>query len=100
MTVPFDIVPAREIDVEEQKGFNHVEDVGGDVLPFDHLSGRRFEILAYRLTSASLAPIETATLVKTSGDRGRDVLLYRAGVLRQVVQCKNQQSPMTGPAVA
>ncbi len=74
-------------------------DVGSDMLPFDHLSGRRFEILAFLLKQSMRAAEERVTLLKSSRDRGRDVALYRSGRLVELIQCKNQMDAMTRPDV-
>jgi len=75
------------------------KDVGGDVLPFDHLSGFRFELLAYRLQAETTGsdPTCAVTLVKTSGDRARDVLVYERGRLVKIIQCKNQRARLSRP---
>lgn len=65
-----------------------VADFNADQLPFNQLGGRRFELLTYLLKQEE-APESVITLVKASGDRGRDVLVHATGALRVVVQCKN-----------
>ena len=65
-----------------------IADLNADQLPFNQLGGRRFELLTYLLKQEE-APESVITLVKASGDRGRDVLVHTGGVLRVVVQCKN-----------
>jgi tetratricopeptide (TPR) repeat protein len=60
-----------------------------DELPFSSLGGRRFEILAYLLELDGADEVYTVTLVQASGDKGRDLLVHRDGVLTRVIQCKN-----------
>src|SRR5258707_98047 len=59
-----------------------------DALPFDGLSGRRFEVLCCRIKKAQ-HPQSEVTLMQGAGDSGRDVLVFSGGQLREVVQCKN-----------
>jgi DNA-binding PadR family transcriptional regulator/tetratricopeptide (TPR) repeat protein len=59
-----------------------------DELPFGQFGGRRFEILIY-LIKQEEADGGVVTLVKSSNDKGRDVLIHRDGRLRVVIQCKN-----------
>jgi hypothetical protein len=70
------------------------QDFGGDTLPFSKLSGRRFEILVYRLKAARLDNSnQPITLMQGVGERGRDILIYSAdGALMEIVQCKNYES--------
>jgi hypothetical protein len=71
-----------------------------DLLPFQELGGRRFEILAYSmLLEPPPADGAIVTLVKASGDMGRDVVVHREGVLRSVVQCKALEEPFGRPAL-
>lgn len=74
-------------------------DAGGDVLPFEHLDGRRFEILAYRLKCASGAKHRhRVALMQGTGERGRDVVVHDAsGRLIEIVQCKNLDDRLTEP---
>ena len=60
-----------------------------DELPFSSLGGRRFEILAYLLELDGADEVYTVTLVQASGDKGRDLLVHKDGVLIRVIQCKN-----------
>lgn len=83
----------------EQNEERRPTDVGSDALPFDHLSGRRFEILAYLLKRTLAGTGDSVTLVKSSKDRGRDVTVHRDGRLIEIVQCKNQADPMSAPDV-
>jgi hypothetical protein len=59
-----------------------------DQLPFDQIGGRRFEILSC-LIKQEKNQNAIVTLVKASGDKGRDVLVQQDRKLCTVVQCKN-----------
>lgn len=59
-----------------------------DQLPFRHLGGRRFEILAYLLLQRQHEG-SVVTLVKATRDGGRDALVHTDGLLSAVIQCKN-----------
>jgi hypothetical protein len=94
-------VTREEIEKELRADASKPLDAGADVLPFDHLSGRRFELLAYLLLSVPRdRDEESVTLVKSTGDRGRDLLRHRARRLFEIVQCKNQRDPITRPELA
>ena len=67
-----------------------------DILPFDALSGRRFEILCYRLKKAQ-HPHTIVHLMQGTGDTGRDVVVFKDGRVAEVVQCKNQRERLTKP---
>ena len=57
-------------------------------------------MLTCRLKKAKLSGAgDRVTLVKTAGDRGRDVLVYREGQLVELVQCKNQGKALSKPAL-
>jgi len=64
-------------------------DHNADELPFSALSGRRFEILGFLLEINDAQEIETVTLVQSSADKGRDILVHRNGTLFRIIQCKN-----------
>jgi hypothetical protein len=65
-------------------------DHGGDCLPFSQLSGRRFEVLVYRVKLAEHSQDDVEiTLMKGVGERGLDVVVHHRGILIEVVQCKN-----------
>ena len=64
-------------------------DHNADELPFSALGGRRFEILGYLLEIDDAQEIETVTLVQSSADKGRDILVHRDGTLVRIIQCKN-----------
>lgn len=93
-------VPEEEIQSELASEATRPPDVGADILPFHHLGGPRFEILSYLLRAAECSATGTSvTLMKASGDRGRDVLIYNNGELLEIVQCKNLSGPMTAPYI-
>jgi hypothetical protein len=78
----------------------HVADPGTDLLPFDLLDDRRFEILAYRLKCAQYPKGARVTLMQGVGERGRDVIVYsQNGAVIEIIQCKNLRDKMTAPAV-
>ena len=64
-------------------------DHNADELPFSALGGRRFEILGYLLEIDDAPEIETVTLVQSSADKGRDILVHQSGTLVRIIQCKN-----------
>jgi tetratricopeptide (TPR) repeat protein len=64
-------------------------DHGTDELPFNSLGGRRFEILGYLLELEDADEEVIVTLVQAAGDKGRDLLVHRNGVLARIIQCKN-----------
>jgi DNA-binding PadR family transcriptional regulator/tetratricopeptide (TPR) repeat protein len=84
----YEPVDPNEVERELGEVSSKVPDHSADELPFVHLGGRRFEILTYLLKRDEL-PDAIVTLVKSSGDRGRDVLVHSGGVLKAVIQCKN-----------
>ena len=96
--VPGSYEPVDPNDVELELGevSSKVPDHGADQLPFVHLGGRRFEILTY-LFKRDEFPDAIVTLVKSSGDRGRDVLVHSGGVLKTVIQCKNLDHKLSLP---
>lgn len=99
-SISYDPIKAEEIEAERLHLSKALPtDVGGDTLPFVQLGGTRFEILAFLLRRATALAEEQVTLVKSSGDRGRDVLVYKDSALTEIVQCKNQADRMTAPDV-
>ncbi|MGA9352971.1 MAG: hypothetical protein WBV46_04725, partial [Terriglobales bacterium] len=71
-----------------------------DILPFQALGGRRFEILTYLMLLDPPPPVGvTVSLVKASGDQGRDVITHANGKLKSVIQCKALESPLSRPAL-
>ena len=80
--------PDDEVRREIDEITGRPKDYNADQLPFNQLGGRRFEVLAY-LLKRDESPDSYVTLVKSSGDRGRDVLVHSTGVLNTVIQCKN-----------
>ena len=74
-------------------------DHNADSLPFSQLGGARFELLVFLLLETENPAPSSVTLLKASGDRGRDVLVYSDGGLRRIVQCKNQQDRLNEPTV-
>ncbi|MDP9050439.1 MAG: hypothetical protein M3O31_06890 [Acidobacteriota bacterium] len=94
----YEVVSADEIVAEETGEVDRPSDTNAETLPFTQLGGPRFEVLSYQLLCGDpLNPQAKVVLVKASGDQGRDVLVYIEGMLRTVVQCKNQASPVTKP---
>lgn len=88
-----DVAELRESDAAR------APDTGGDCLPFDHLEDRRFEILVYRLQCAEHDDrAKRVRLMRGTGDRGRDVLVYGAtGRLERIGQCKHYRDSVTRP---
>lgn len=81
-------------DGEESK--SKPEDRGGEVLPFNHLDDRRFEVLVYKLKCIEHGSSNRVYLMQGVGDRGRDVVVYTPhGQVLQVIQCKNLRKPMS-----
>lgn len=86
---------AHAVDTAE---LERIADPGGPVLPFDYLDPRHFEILAYRLLAAEY-PDDHPVLMQGTGERGRDVVVYRGGAIRTIVQCKNRRDRVTAKQV-
>ena len=96
----YSTLPERAALREANESTTRPRDHSVDCLPFSALGGRRFEILSYLLAvSLNPEPDLAVTLVKASGDQGRDVLVHRQGVLQTVIQCKNLEAPFTRPAL-
>lgn len=95
----YDLVTDNELAADEITESEKLPDPDGETtLPFTPLGGPRFEILTYHLLSGDpLNPQVKVILVKSSGDQGRDVLLYADGKLQTIVQCKNLSTPVTKP---
>jgi hypothetical protein len=74
-------------------------DPGADCLPFDHLDDRRFEVMAYRLKCAEHGERARVVLMQGVGERGRDAVVYVAGRVSQIVQCKLLRERMRAPAL-
>jgi tetratricopeptide (TPR) repeat protein len=94
----YETVTGSEIAADVVTDTERLPDTDGETLPFVQLGGARFEILAYHLLSGDpLSPQAKVVLVKSSGDQGRDVLVYADGSLQTIVQCKNLSSALTKP---
>lgn len=91
----YESVSEEKIHSEAGEPVIHPKDDNTEILPFQSLGGRRFEILSYLLLHSD-PRYEDAhiTLVKTSGDEGRDLLVHRNGKLTTVIQCKNLEKPL------
>jgi hypothetical protein len=96
----YEEIPAPELTAEANQDASLPKAYSADLLPFHLLGGRRFEILAY-LYFRDAPPEENAavTLVKSSGDKGRDVLIHSNGSLRTVIQCKALEGALSRPAL-
>ena len=96
----YEPVPILDVEREAEVGTTRPVDHDADDLPFSKLDGRRFEILAYHLTSnTQTSPGTVVTLVKASGDQGRDVTVHVSGTLATIIQCKNHMAPVSRPAL-
>jgi tetratricopeptide (TPR) repeat protein len=96
----YEAVTNSEIAADEITESERLPDTDGETLPFTQLGGARFEILAYHLLSGDpLNPQAKVVLVKSSGDQGRDVLVYTDGSLQTIVQCKNLSAAVTKPQI-
>jgi transcriptional regulator with XRE-family HTH domain/tetratricopeptide (TPR) repeat protein len=94
----YETVTDSEIAAGDITESERLPDTDGETLPFVQFGGARFEILAYHLLSGDpLNPQAKVILVKSSGDQGRDVLVYANGSLRTIVQCKNLSSAVAKP---
>src|SRR5438874_6010471 len=93
-------ISAPELTAEANQATSLPKANNADLLPFHLLGGRRFEILTY-LYFLDAPPEENAaiTLVKSSGDKGRDVLIHCNGSLRKIIQCKALEDPRSRPAL-
>ena len=92
----YDDEKKEALDKEINQDSARADDHNADQLPFSQLGGRRFEILTYLLKRKEF-PRAVVTLVKSSGDRGRDILVHEEGVLQSVVQCKNLDHKFARP---
>lgn len=99
-SVHYESIAAEDVEAERLI-YDKVrpEEVAGDTLPFVQLGGQRFEVLTFLLRKSWASSEERVTLVKSSGDRGRDILVYREGILAEIIQCKNQIQRMSKPDV-
>jgi hypothetical protein len=96
----YEEVPANEALREASEPAAKGEADAVDILPFQALGGRRFEILTYLMLLDPLPPVGvTVSLVKASGDQGRDVITHANGKLKSVIQCKALESPLSRPAL-
>lgn len=95
----YETVAESEIAADEATELERPPDPDGETtLPFTPLGGPRFEILTYHLLSGDpLNPQAKVILVKSTGDQGRDVLVYDDGKLQTIVQCKNLSTPLDKP---
>jgi tetratricopeptide (TPR) repeat protein/DNA-binding PadR family transcriptional regulator len=84
----YQVENAVDLNDEIDNNVTRISDRNADELPFGQLGGRRFELMTY-LIKKEESPNAVVTLVKASGDQGRDVLVHEGGLLRVVVQCKN-----------
>ena len=66
-----------------------------DSLPFSALSGRRFEVLCYLLKKAQHPNQCTVSLMQGTGDKGRDVIVFKNSRAIEVIQCKNIRNRLT-----
>lgn len=92
----YEQVPEDEIECDIQDGHKS-QDYNADELPFHSLGGRRFEVLSYLLEVAGENESRKVTLVKASGDKGRDLLWHQNGVLSRIIQCKNLKNRFSRP---
>lgn len=93
-------VSLSEVNQELGSGATIPKDQNQDSLPFDALDGRRFEIWTYLITQGELESTNAiVTLVKSSGDGGRDVLVHHDGALQRVIQCKNHRNKLSRAAL-
>jgi DNA-binding PadR family transcriptional regulator/tetratricopeptide (TPR) repeat protein len=83
----------------EQRSADKPTPFNKDQLPFLQLGGRGFEILSFLLKQADEPKGSVLTLVKTSRDAGRDVLVHVDGRLRVVIQCKNLENRFPLPSL-
>jgi len=96
----YEEVSANEALREANEPATKAEAGAVDILPFQALGGRRFEILTYLMLLEPPPPVGvTVSLVKTSGDQGRDVVTHANGKLKSVIQCKALETPLSRPAL-
>jgi tetratricopeptide (TPR) repeat protein len=95
----YEVAAESEIAADDATELDRLPDPDGETtLPFTPLGGPRFEILTYYLLSGDpLNPQAKVILVKSTGDQGRDVLVYVDGKLQTIVQCKNLSTPLDKP---
>ena len=98
-------VPQSQIDDEITYGYKpNAVGTGLPVLPLNELGDREFEMLVYSLIEAKIqasdyASFDRIVLMKGVGERGRDCVLYRRGLVAGLVQCKKLQKKMSRPEV-
>ena len=96
----YEEVPANEALREASEPAAKAGAEAVDILPFQALGGRRFEILTYLMLLNPSPPVGvTVSLVKASGDQGRDVITHANGALKSVIQCKALETSLSRPAL-
>lgn len=85
--------------LEANQAVTRPKDHNPDLLPFQSLGGRRFEVLSY-LYLLDDAPEDNSvvTLVKASGDKGRDVVVHSNGQLSKIVHREAEGQPASSGA--
>ena len=92
----YNLVHDADINEETKVVTASIPDLNEDRLQFIQMGGEGFEIFFYHLLSEKPPSAQArVVLVKTSGDKGRDLLVYESGTLTLVVQCKNLTVPLT-----
>lgn len=83
----YESISQEDIHAEVNEPVVRPQVYNSDIFPFPNLGGQRFEILCYLLLrSDPRFKNASITLVKASGDRGRDILIHRDGKLVTVIQ--------------
>lgn len=93
--------------IEQEKGTGYkpqATNIGMDLLPLVELGDREFELLSYLLVKHEIdnsfeKNFTSISLMQGVGERGRDCILYKDGILKGLIQCKKVRSRISRPAV-
>ncbi|SAD69869.1 Uncharacterised protein [Enterobacter cloacae] len=94
----------EQIENEASVGYKPpVVDAGFTELPFSELGDREFELLMYLLFKDEISnntqqSFSSISLMQGVGERGRDCILFKDGIVAGVIQCKKLKARITRPA--
>jgi hypothetical protein len=83
-------------EVQQQRRLQHYVAQAPD-LPLELLSARQFELLVHQLLEAERtgsSAYDSVSLLGMGADKGRDIVMYSAGKLIGVMQCKKYGRPI------
>lgn len=98
-------ISSKQIEIEMKSGYRPPAiDSGIMLLPLTELGDREFELLSYILVKQEIedskySEIDDIALMQGVGERGRDCVLYRKGIVCGLIQCKKFQGHVTKPQV-